>query len=73
MDFSQEKKQSERKDDPVRFLAFEVTPKSGTIVRFGISFLLSIFVTVPHSLMRTNSNDELFQKQCSYIRMQDLS
>ena len=30
----------------VRFLAFEVTPKSGTIVRYGIKFPLSIFVTV---------------------------
>ena len=40
MDFSQEKKQTERKNDPVRFLAFEVTPKSGTIVRFGIRFPL---------------------------------
>ena len=40
-DFSQEKKQTERKKkDRVRFLAFEVTPKSGTIVRFGIRFPL---------------------------------
>ena len=45
-DFSQEKKQTERKNDLVRFLAFEVTPKSGTIVRCGIKFPLSIFVTV---------------------------
>ena len=45
-DFSQEKKQTERKNELVRFLAFEVTPKSGTIVRFGIKFPLSIFVTV---------------------------
>ena len=45
-DLSQEKKQTERKNDLVGFLAFEVTPKSGTIVRFGIKFPLSIFVTV---------------------------
>ena len=45
-DFSQEKKQTERKNDLVRFLAFEVTPKSGTIVRNDIKFPLSIFVTV---------------------------
>ena len=45
-DFSQEKKQTERKNDLVRFLAFEVIPKFGTIVRFGIKFPLSIFVTV---------------------------
>ena len=45
-DFSQEKKLTERKNDLVRFLAFEVTPKSGTIVRFGKKFPLSVFVTV---------------------------
>ena len=39
-DFSLEKKQTERKNDLVRFLAFEVTPKSGAIVRFGIRFPL---------------------------------
>ena len=45
-DFSQEKKQTERKNNLVRFLAFKVTPKSGAIVRYGIKFPLSIFVTV---------------------------
>ena len=44
--FSQEKKLTERKNDLVRFLAFEVTPKSETIVRFATKFPLSIFVTV---------------------------
>ena len=49
-DFSQETKQTDGKNkDFVRFLAFEVTPKSGTIVRFGIRFPPSIFVTVPLS------------------------
>ena len=42
-DFSQEKKQMERKNDAVRFLA---SPKSGTIVRLDIWFPLSILVTV---------------------------
>ena len=49
-DYSQDKKQTGRKNDLVRFLAFEVTPKSGTIVRFSIRFPLSIFVTVALSL-----------------------
>ena len=44
--FSQEKKQTERKNYLVRFLAFEVTPKSGTIVRFGLRFPIPISVTV---------------------------
>ena len=46
-DYSQKKEtDGTKKNDLVRFLAFEVTPKSGTIVRYGIKFPLSIFVTV---------------------------
>ena len=40
-DFSQEKKQMERKNDTVRFLA---SPKSGTIVRLDIRFPLSFLL-----------------------------
>ena len=41
-DFSQEKKQTERKNVTARFLAFEATPLSGTIVRIDTRFPLSI-------------------------------
>ena len=70
MDFSQEKKQTERKNDTAQFLASEATPKSRIMVGFGIRSPISIFVTstftdaaaakiflTSTSLMLTSSND----------------